>query len=467
MENSSWVYIVFKDQKITAAPNKIDAKLPAPLQEARKLQKKRKATSESEAALFLSQARLLVDYEDDFKYNGTAAYFYPSYRNFTNAELRGYFSWRTKIRKGEFPDTSHSFIRVYLYELLNNVGVASPEEGFEKIRLIQEHYKSRDYDLQYYLERWLPDYVGYYGLNPDLLDYDARSTDEALEILANMSTESQERIINAVKEISPNWLSRSRYYAAHSQEMDSVIANILRQMSAHYAKKCKKTFIDQYFGPIFSEYYLMFSGAIFGNPLERTDYLYALNSQWVYRCEKGTWTLSGRERSYKCTRKLDKLLKTIDAQMRDIYHYGHAIKSEAQPKWIMNLIREKAQNSYAALHPAPSPVPIDFSSLSRIREDAAHVQERLIVDEELDEPPVASIPEPVQESLLNESETRFLQDLLYEREYGWIKEKGLMLSVLVDSINEKLYEEFEDSVLDESPQVIADYLDKLKEMFPV
>ena len=39
-----------------------------------------------------------------------------------------------------------------------------------------------------------------------------------------------------------------------------------------------------------------------------------------------------------------------------------------------------------------------------------------------------------------------------------------MLSVLVDGINEKLYDTFLDTVLDDSPALIEDYIDQLKEM---
>jgi hypothetical protein len=38
------------------------------------------------------------------------------------------------------------------------------------------------------------------------------------------------------------------------------------------------------------------------------------------------------------------------------------------------------------------------------------------------------------------------------------------MSVLIDGINEKLYDTFLDSVLDDTPQVVEDYTDDLKEM---
>ena len=42
--------------------------------------------------------------------------------------------------------------------------------------------------------------------------------------------------------------------------------------------------------------------------------------------------------------------------------------------------------------------------------------------------------------------------------------EGFLLSVLVDSINEKLYDTFLDSVLDDTPELIEDYIEDLKEM---
>ena len=66
---------------------------------------------------------------------------------------------------------------------------------------------------------------------------------------------------------------------------------------------------------------------------------------------------------------------------------------------------------------------------------------------------------------LSQEEYRLLQCLLYGRDYGWVRASGLMLSVLVDSINEKLFDEFADSVLtlDNGPELIEDYIQDLKE----
>ena len=70
------------------------------------------------------------------------------------------------------------------------------------------------------------------------------------------------------------------------------------------------------------------------------------------------------------------------------------------------------------------------------------------------------------DSPLSPAEYRLLQCLLYGGDVGWVRKEGYLLSVLVDGINEKLYDTFGDSVLlpDDQPQPVEDYIDDLKEM---
>ncbi|MDE6260036.1 MAG: hypothetical protein K2M42_04130, partial [Oscillospiraceae bacterium] len=65
---------------------------------------------------------------------------------------------------------------------------------------------------------------------------------------------------------------------------------------------------------------------------------------------------------------------------------------------------------------------------------------------------------------LSPPEYRLLQCLLYGGDTGWVQAEGHLLSVLVDGINEKLYDTFLDTVIDDGPQLIEDYIDELKEM---
>ena len=67
---------------------------------------------------------------------------------------------------------------------------------------------------------------------------------------------------------------------------------------------------------------------------------------------------------------------------------------------------------------------------------------------------------------LEEGERRLLHALLYGGDLSWVRKEGLLLSVLVDGINETLFDRFGDTVLqfDTEPELIEDYAEELKEM---
>ena len=134
-------------------------------------------------------------------------------------------------------------------------------------------------------------------------------------------------------------------------------------------------------------------------------------------------------------------------------------------------------------------VSFDLSKLQSIRADAEATREQLLteVDEEalrgietpageaepaaapamITEPPPAAPDTPPDEELpLDENETALLRILLYGGDLqALLRERGLLLSMVADSINEKLFDRFSDTVLlfdGETPEPVEDYLEQLK-----
>ena len=90
---------------------------------------------QSRSELFLKQARLMANYEDDYDYRGTVNQYFPTYDSLTDPELRGYFAWRTKVRRGEVERRGMSYASLYAYELLALVGCTSPMEAYERLHI--------------------------------------------------------------------------------------------------------------------------------------------------------------------------------------------------------------------------------------------------------------------------------------------------------------------------------------------
>lgn len=467
---------VFSDEAIRprTVPQSVE-KLPAMLRTARSLENGGGQIWQSRESIFVKQAKLLERYEDDFDFRGSVRCYYPTYQSLTDRELRGYFSWRTKLRAGDMRKTSLSFAFLYIYELINQIGIETPLEGYEKLRDFRDVYGRIDNGILMYLRTWLTDYVVYYDLDPALLaDSPQLLRDNMINVLAHVGEETPEKIMEAVKALSHNYLARSKFYGAYAGDMDAVIVRVLRRMSVHYAARRKKSMAEQYFGRLDRYAYQPFASAVFSDPLKRRNYEYVLDEQRTCRCEDGIWSVWKRAHPPGSGNALRPLLKTIDAMMRDAFGFRSPVKAGIETKWIVKIIGEEIQGLLAEKKTekkAEEKITIDFARLANIRRDAEITKEKLIVDEEAEPPedipdPAALSPPPSPDTPLSPAEYRLVHCLLYGGELDWVRTEGLMLSVLVDAVNEKLYDTFLDSVLDDSPKPIEDYLQDLKEMVP-
>jgi hypothetical protein len=75
------------------------------------------------------------------------------------AQRQWYFYWRGQVRDGNYIDTDLSYIFVYVYELINNVGVVNAKDGFEKLWRLWVAYRERFSRLNVYLPDWMLDYL--------------------------------------------------------------------------------------------------------------------------------------------------------------------------------------------------------------------------------------------------------------------------------------------------------------------
>lgn len=482
---TEWFYSnIFTAETIRPRASQPAQHIPPLIRTARSLENGTWGTWQSRESIFVKQAKLLASYEDDYVFDGNVVRYYPTYQSLTDQELRGYFSWRTKLRKGDFRKTSLSFAFLYIYELINQISVTDPMDGYRKLKEFQNTYGQIDDRINLYLRGWLIDYVIYYRLDAELLsDTPQVIFDRCITVLENIQHQDPAKVIYAVKQLSPKWLNRSKFYTAYREDMDTVIVRVLRRVSEHCAARCKKTMVEQYFGSLSQFQVWLFDSAVFYDQRKNRSFEYAVDERCIYRCQNGLWTVKKHSCLLRPNTKLNDLLKTIDSIMRQEYGYCHPVKCETDAKWLIKVIREEAQALLAEKKAAEEKkITIDYSQLTKIRRDAAITQDKLIVEEDL-EMGIAEEPAPEEEEVapsplpmdsasteeggpLSRTEYRLLQSLLYGTDYSWVQSEGHMLSVLVDSINEKLYDEFMDSVLllEDSPQLIEDYIDDLKEM---
>lgn len=476
---AQWLYDkVFQDEPLQIRKPSHTERVPSLIRTARSLENNSCNGWQSRESIFLKQGKLLANYEEDYEFHDNVIHYFPTYQSLTDRELRGYFSWRTRLRNGNIQRTSLSFAFLYIYELLNQIGVSDPMDGYTKLISFRDNYGKMDDSILPYMDRWLIDYVVYYELDANLLAGSKQVLfDRSISVLELIHEQEDAKVMHAMKQLAPKWLSRSKFYAAYQSDCDAVIPRVFRRISDHYAARTKKTMVEQFFGTCTEYPIRLFDTAVFCDPLKKRSSEYALDERRIYRCKSGLWTIKKHTASMRPNVKLEDIIKTIDAIMREEFAYKHPVKQETDTKWLLRIIREETQRFLAEKKAQEAKkLTIDYSQLVRIRQEAAITQEKLTVDEEMEEeipseidmdPIISEASQPMylsEDCPLTEPEFRLLRCLLFEESTSWIQSEGYMLSVLVDGINEKLYDTFMDSVVDDTPALIEDYIEDLKEM---
>lgn len=464
----------YTDEPILPRKKTPEEKLPAPLQAARSLEKGAARMYQNRRSLFLNQAKLLEFYKDDYEGEYISHCYYPTYDLLNNQELRSYFAWRTKVRNGDIQPSCSSFAYLYLYELINGIGTGTPVEGLHKMDDFAAAYKEYESSLMNYYANWRKSYIIYYNLSDSFLEGEEREGEEThMAVLDSAQEQTDDAIAAAVKQLAPGWLNRSKFYKTHQTDMDRVIVQVLRRMHQHYSARSKRTFSEQLFGSRETCPVDLFCHAVFCDPLRHENSRYYITDSHYYECRNGYWTETSCFIDSHKRRKLENLMKTIDASLRVALNDGKPIKSPSQLKWVTKVIEEEVAallETQKQQEAAAKRVQIDYSALAQIRREAAITQDKLATEEEMEEeaPPAVQPPPPQPEALpgdcpLDKTQYRLMQNLLYGGDTSWVQREGKMVSVLLDSINEILYDTFQDAVI-EDEQVVEDYIDELKEM---
>lgn len=81
--------------------------------------------------------------------------YWPIYKDMNQQQMAWYFYWRTEVRNGRYPDTSLSYIYVYIYELLNGCGWNDAQDGYNQLLTLWTSYRERFPILDNILSDWI------------------------------------------------------------------------------------------------------------------------------------------------------------------------------------------------------------------------------------------------------------------------------------------------------------------------
>lgn len=508
----------YGDEPIIRRGSQMHGFVPEPIKQLREMQVTPQGRTWSEARLFFEQAKLLEDFEDHAPFVGQFISYYPTYRSMNDRQLRGYFTWRGNVRRGQIEDVSTSFAYVYIYELLMGIGAEPGAKAFEALETFYRAYRAFDQaSMDRNVRPWLVDYVVDHGLDPKLAEpYTDAAHDKAISLLEGIDRaavlsappkgsrrapldfgtlgEAAAKLADAVDALSTYRLKDSRLYKENPNDLAVVLLAVFIRLSRHYARTHNQGLVETLFGTRFPLRHLMYASAIHYEPAPHPDCVFELSATRRYLCKNGSWACDGYHDGGAKSAKLGDLARAVDRQLRAAIDFPAQLKDRAEPKYLVKMIDAEVADylAYKEAH-RPVVVDIDFSKLAQIRAAASVTQEALLVDEEREdapqaegleaavfaEPPASAEPEPATSPApsgddqqnarndafgLTEDERALVEALLAGRPAPGAKTSA---DLLVDAINGKLFDLVGDTVVEfgagDAPELIEDYADDVRE----
>lgn len=195
---------------------------------------------------------------------------------------------------------------------------------------------------------------------------------------------AEQRLFDALDALSTYHLAESRLYKSKPEALRHVCCAVFVRMSEYYRRQRKYSLTESLFGGQFELAYTMFGSAVFFEPERHPDADYELDEIHRYRCRNGAWSCERYQGNRSRNTKLGQAMRAADRILREGLGFDRPLKEQGKlPKYLQGLIEEEvtAWLAWSTAH-APVRVEIDLSQLTDIRRAAASTRESLLIDEE-------------------------------------------------------------------------------------
>ena len=377
---------IFEDEKIIP-PQRTDAiPVPEEILAVRRMDREGTSIGRSQNALFVQEAQLLEQFEDDYPYERDVDRFIHTYRYFTDSDLRGYFTWRKYLRRGEVKKTIRSNAFLYINELINLISCTDPLDGYRKLVNFREQYGKLDDKIIKQLNEWIRDFVIYYNLDKNLLPkLPDDKIDHSLWVLMHLDEFSAHEITEAIRVFSTYNIEKSKLYQKKKQDAEYIIASVLKQIEEDYKKYGDNSWMEDFLGYMVTCQVNLFYRATFYDRAIQHSFDYRINSLRIYHNVYGNWTLDFFDTNRLQKRFVGTLLRMIDALTRKIYKLSPQITFKDPTDWMTQLVTDtirSVQKQEKTTSEKNTTFTINHAALDTIRKNANYTRDRLMTEEE-------------------------------------------------------------------------------------
>lgn len=402
-------------------PVRDDEILPEKIRGMKRLYKYGDGTFRERSMNFYIQGKYMEDYEDDVPWHGNFRRYFPTYHDLRNDQLRGYFTWRTDIRRGIFKKVPDSVVYIYIYELLNVIGASSPEESLQKLKEFEEGYlgpertgsegsgagaagpvseKEGENAIHQNLHKWMLEFAVLHGVDPETAcryaDPEMIQRDHALEVLRDPRHFEDREVFDALCLFAGSKITSSPVIKK-TEEGIPLFAKAWRYACSHFNENGRELF-NHCFGDLKTKVWFPLESVMYGarRPAEPVSYI--LNPCRKYTFDGRFWKESSYLKILFDKKRLTGLLHETDRQLRLYLKAGGRLKEMSDEAWAAPYVHAVIEADRAAKIEAAKPkVHIRFSDLDQIRRDALATRDSLLTEEERQEKYVTTVETALSE----------------------------------------------------------------------
>ncbi|MFC0265789.1 TerB N-terminal domain-containing protein [Alloscardovia macacae] len=457
----------------------------------------------AKAKNFVRQGRFMAAYEDRTSWDFDVSKRYTTYHDLNLRELRGYFSWRTALRRGSVSPVSRSLAYMYVSELLCGIGANSPKDVLHQLGRFEKNYATMwgGSAMLNFIRTCQKDYAILHGFGAEVakkyLTDKQTYYDGVLSVLKNAASHTDKDVFQALCAFEEERLWSTPVFKEDHQRGEYLFAQLWRRLLAQESEE-SESFFEKCFGHQETRVWYPLREAVYWEELEATDTDVVLHPLRSYHLRSGHWSAREYDPEEFHRDVIEQMVHGADRIWRKQLKVRGRLQARSYEAWVEPhaqavLDEYVAQQRRAEEEARRESVKIDFTELDTIRHDAHVTQESLLTQEERES---AEYSEPRESSVSTESiqsdraqgaraeETEEIQNtpdtygldaqtlhildalLAGDDVRGQLEQMHAMASLVAEQINEAFFEEIGDMVVDSDGQTITlveDYRDDVRE----
>ena len=463
---------------------------------------------------FYLQGMFMKDYEDDYPWTGQFSMYFPTYHDLNHRQLRGYFSWRKDIRNGIFRAIPTSAAYIYIFELINGIGVSSAAESIRKLGEFETGFIDAGIgnpDMKKNIRRWMLDLSVVNALPAEtavrMADQAMIRRDAEIAVLKEPEAYSDAEVCAALALFAGAKPENSPVIRQGGNRGEHLFAAVWRQLSENYGNRSGDIFTLCFGARTRYPWHPLSNAVFFDRGRKHENAVYELDACRRYICRDGRWTEERYDSLQLDKKKLREIWHETDRILRKYLKTGYYLKAKPEEAWVSAFAEAAAAADRKAQEEAARPkITIDLSGLSKIREDSIITRDSLLTEADREDREAEVLPAVTESGMIHIEAARvavhpdaapeiakedpagpipagtallsgIIPDPVYIRilqslldgiyPERLIKDNHIMPSVAADEINEAFFDDFGDNIMEcdgDRLLLIDDYTEDVREL---